>query len=76
LPVGLSYARSIAPRGGESVVVTCPSPAITRLFVMSVPTLYPVCAVRETLTALERGAPATQSRRDPDWSPGSSWTVA
>ena len=38
LPVALSYARSIAPRGCSGVVVTCGSPMITSVLVTTAPT--------------------------------------
>src|SRR5688572_22279658 len=45
LPVALSYARNIAPRGRSSVVVNCDSPRTTRVLVMTRPTLAP-CPLR------------------------------
>ena len=51
LPVALSYARSIAPRGRGAMVVTSGSPAITSVFVTSVPTV-PACPVRGMVSAL------------------------
>src|SRR6185436_10198384 len=54
LPVALSYARSIAPRGRLGAVVASGSPAITSVLVTSAPTA-PDCPVRGIVSPFSAG---------------------